>query len=59
MKIESSNKLQLHYYFSDNSHGFDAIVRNDCKKEILQIFGSTTISVDIDLILQKRTVLHF
>ncbi|RSD32446.1 hypothetical protein [Vibrio pectenicida] len=30
-------KLQFHYYFNDNSHAMDAIIRNQCEIEILSI----------------------
>lgn len=32
------NQLELHYYFYDHSHEIDAIVRNECEKELLHVF---------------------
>ena len=32
--IEKSNSLQFHYYFRDDSHSIDSILRNECEKEI-------------------------
>lgn len=45
MLIERSNKLQLHYYFKDNSHTINAIVRNECEKELLHIFDEISNSL--------------
>lgn len=33
--LESPVRLEIHYYFSDNSHTMDAFVRNRCEKELL------------------------
>lgn len=54
MKIESSNKLQLHYYFSDSSHGFDAIVRNECEKELLHIYKEIASTLKLKLLIQAE-----
>lgn len=35
--IEREEKLELHYYLSDESHMMDALVRNKCEAEILAI----------------------
>jgi len=31
--IEKSNRLQLHYYFKDNSDSIDSILKNECEKQ--------------------------
>lgn len=54
MKIESSNKLQLHYYFSDSSHGFDAIVRNECEKELLHVYKEIASTLNLKLLIQAE-----
>jgi hypothetical protein len=36
--ISPSNKLELHYYFSDSSHTINAVLRNACERELLQLF---------------------
>lgn len=54
MNIQKSNKIQLHYYFSDNSHGFDAIVRNECEKELLNIFHDVAKTLDLKLLVQSE-----
>ena len=49
--IEKSNGLQLHYYFDDDSHSINSIVRNECEKEILYIIKeiSETLGLQLDL----------
>lgn len=50
-KIEKSNGIQLHYYFDDDSHSINSIVRNECEKEILHIIKeiSETLGIQLDL----------
>lgn len=49
--IEKSNSLQFHYYFRDDSHSIDSILRNECEKEIIYIFKeiSETLGLQLDL----------
>lgn len=54
MNILKSNKIQVHYYFSDNSHGFDAFVRNECEKELLHIYYEIARTLDIKLLVQSE-----
>jgi hypothetical protein len=35
--MEVVNKLEFHYYFSDDSHNIDAAIRNKCEKELIAI----------------------
>jgi len=30
------NQIELHYFFTDELHGFNAIIRNECEKELLK-----------------------
>ncbi|WP_426356867.1 hypothetical protein ACPUVO_10240 [Pseudocolwellia sp. HL-MZ19] len=32
--MEAINKLELHYYFDDDSHDINAITRNKCEAEL-------------------------
>lgn len=50
-EVESVNSLQLHYFFSDNSHSIDAVLRNECEKELLNLFRdiSDTLALTIRL----------
>ena len=52
------NKLELHYFFSENdkSHSMDAVIRNRCEHELLQIFGS--ISTELNILIKTDTEAH-
>lgn len=52
--VLKSNQVQLHYFFSDNSHGFDAIVRNECEKELLNLYHDIAKSLDFKLLVQSE-----
>lgn len=52
--IYKSNQLQLHYYFSDTSHGFDAVVRNECEKELLNLYHEVAKTLDFKLLVQSE-----
>lgn len=54
--IEKSNRLQLHYYFKDNSHTIDSILRNECEKEILYIFKEISETLRLELNLETLPV---
>ncbi len=45
-----NNKLELHYYFSedDDSHSMDAYTRNKCEHELLQIISEITKELEIN-----------
>ena len=49
--IEKSNRLELHYFFKDESHSINSLLRNECEKEILYIFKdiSETLGLKLDL----------
>jgi hypothetical protein len=50
-----TNRLELHYYFSDedNTHSMDAVVRNKCEHELLQIVS--TISKELNIQIKTET----
>ncbi len=50
--IEKSNRLQFHYYFNDNSHTIDSILRNECEKEILHIYKEIASTLGLQLTLE-------
>lgn len=54
MIIEKSNRLQLHYFFYDDSHGFDAIVRNECEKELLQVYKEIANTLNLKLLIEAE-----
>ncbi len=45
---------QLHYFFGDNSHGFDAVVRNECEKELLNLYHDVAKTLDFKLLVQSE-----
>lgn len=51
---EQYNQFELHYFFSDNSHGFDAIVRNECEKELLYLFEEASQDLDIKILIEAK-----
>jgi hypothetical protein len=50
-KIEKSNRLELHYFFNDESHTINSLLRNECEKEILYLIKeiSETLRLKIDI----------
>lgn len=46
--IVPSEKIELHYYFSDETHSMNATVRNECEREILLIIKHLLYSLDVD-----------
>ena len=51
--IEKSNRLQFHYYFKDDSHTIDSIIRNECEKEILLIYKEIANTLGLELYLES------
>lgn len=54
--IERSNNLELHYFFKNNSHSIDSILRNECEKEILFIFKEVSDTLGLQLNLETLPV---
>ncbi len=50
--LKTSNKFQLRYSFDDESHAMNAIVRNICERELLQIFNEVINVLDLDIELE-------
>jgi len=52
--MEIANKLELHYYFTDQSHEIDANIRNKCEAELLALISeiATTLNIDAQLIAE-------
>lgn len=50
-----TNRLELHYYFSqdDKTHSMDAVIRNKCEHELLQIVN--TISKELNVQIKTET----
>lgn len=47
--MELAEKLELHYYFRDESHAMDALVRNKCEAELLAIIFEVSDLLGIEL----------
>lgn len=54
MMISKSNQIQLHYYFSDDSHGFDATVRNECERELLHLYHDVAATLGLKMLVQSE-----
>jgi hypothetical protein len=49
------NKLELHYSFTDDSHKMDALIRNNCERELLAIVNEIASLLDIDINIENET----
>ncbi|MBY8962944.1 hypothetical protein KJK34_09305 [Flavobacterium sp. D11R37] len=54
MSVLKSNEFQLHYYFSDDTHGFNAIVRNECERELLNLYYDIAKTLDLKILVQSE-----
>lgn len=46
--MKNAEKFELHYYFGDDSHDIDALVRNKCEAELLGIILEAAKILEID-----------
>lgn len=51
---EIFNQFELHYFFSDTSHGFDAKVRNECEKELLNLFEEVCSDLEVKVLIEAK-----
>lgn len=54
--MQEANKLELHYFFNDNSHQIDALVRNKCEAELLAIAYEAAVALEISLNINSDIV---
>ena len=47
-------ELQFHYYFSNESHSMDAIVRNQCETEIISILYEIANILDVSVAIESE-----
>jgi hypothetical protein len=47
--MDIASKLELHYYFDDESHSIDAQIRNKCESELLAIIFEAAVHLGIDI----------
>ncbi len=52
--ISKANKIELHYFFRDETHTMNAFVRNECEKELLTIFKEVIQSLDIEIDVESE-----
>jgi hypothetical protein len=52
--ISQANKIELHYFFRDETHTMNAFVRNECEKELLTIFKEVILSLDIEVDVESE-----
>lgn len=52
--IDRSNSLQLHYFFRDSTHTIDSVVRNECEKEILNIFKEVSETLGLNIRIETH-----
>lgn len=52
--IKFSNKLELHYYFSDSSNYMDALIKHRCEKEILSFVRYMADALDVKMTLHSE-----
>lgn len=50
--IEKSDRLEFHYFFKNESHTIDSILRNECEKEILYIYKEIASTLGLQLNLE-------
>ncbi len=48
------NQFELHYFFSDDSHGFDATVRNECERQLLNLFDEIGSDLEVRVTVDAK-----
>jgi hypothetical protein len=52
--MKNSEKLELHYYFQDQSHTIDATVRNKCEAELLALVHEVSRVVGAQILIEAE-----
>lgn len=47
-------KLELHYFLEGQSHSMNALLRNECEKELLKIFHEVVTTLDFDILIESE-----
>ena len=55
MNLHKPNKLEFHYFFDDNSHTIDAIVRHKCETELLALIQEVALQLKIEIRIELET----
>ena len=53
---KNAAKFELHYFFYDQSHSMDAIIRNKCEYELLALFREVSDCLDIKIELESEAL---
>ena len=56
MKLENYFFLEIHYYFTDDSHSMDAFVKNRCDRALLNIFEEASKKLGLKKYLQVEVL---
>ena len=56
ISLLSNNKIELHYWFKDNSHLMDAFVQNKCEYEILGIIKEISSAFNVEIIIETEPI---
>ncbi|MDD3576632.1 MAG: hypothetical protein PHT38_07080 [Halothiobacillus sp.] len=49
-----SQKFELHYYFGDDTHTMNALVRNECERELLALFKECSYILGIECSIESE-----
>jgi len=47
-------KLELHYFLEGKSHSMNALLRNECEKELLKVFNEVVSTLEIDILIESE-----
>jgi hypothetical protein len=50
----NASKIELHYFFSDESHTMDAVIRNKCEHEFLEIVKHVSILFNVEFEIESE-----
>lgn len=54
ISIIEENKVEVHYWFSDNTHSMDAYIQNKCEYELLGILKEISNTFKIEIIVETE-----
>lgn len=54
ISLLNANKIELHYWFNDDSHTMDAIIQNKCETEFLAILKEISSKLKVDIIIETE-----
>jgi hypothetical protein len=52
ISLLNANTLELHYWFTNQSHSMDAIVQNKCERELLAIINEIARVFDVEITIE-------